>query len=204
MSNYPIITIQGDVLSKKNKPNLHCLSTGMPPNDKSKRHCQGTMRPMISDDISKSDKEFIAVHMRRSWAVATVKTPVNVAFRFFVPKFPELPNLAGRDLSNSYQLYEDLMQADIWKVHKKGRYKGDRCLYSAGAGIIENDGLIMGHVGSKFIFLCMICPWGITGTRSSRIRKGIKTGCPGPTKCPDRKVEIEISDMVLNRRGFYD
>lgn len=114
-----------------------------------------------------------------------IKTAVNAKFLFYVPKYPELPNPAGRDMSNSFQLYEDLMQEDF-------------------AGIIENDSLIQGCDGSRFVFLCYSCKWGITGKRRSPIKDGIKTGCPGAMKCPQRRVEIQLTDMVFGKGGFYE
>lgn len=202
-NNYSTIIIPGTVISKKNSPNLHCLPTGQKRNPKLKRDCGGTMRPMISDDIDRATKRAIITCMCRAWGKPTIKTPVNVAFRFFVAKYPELPSLAGRDLSNSYQVYEDLMQADQWKVKKKGVDKGLRYKATEGAGIIENDSLIQGHDGSRFIYLCFSCKWGWRGDRRSPIRKGIKTGCPGVKSCPERKIEIEITDMVLGEDRFY-
>jgi hypothetical protein len=176
MSKYPIITIPGDVVSKKNNPQLHCQK--MP----GKKKCG--MLPRINDGIKQKKKEFIATEMRRCWGLPAISGPVNAKFTFYIPKFPNIPNIAGRDLSNSYQIYEDLMQANI-------------------ASILENDSLIMGHDGSRFIFLCFSCCWGITGKRRSPIKNGKKVGCPGSKKCPDRRVEIEISDMVFNGR-FYE
>ena len=162
------------------------------------------MRPMISDDIDNATKKAIITHMRHGWGKPTIKTPVNVAFRFFVPKYPELPGLAGRDLSNSYQVYEDLMQADQWKTKKKGIDKGFKYKASEGAGIIENDSLIQGHDGSRFIFLCFKCQWGWRGTRRQFTQNKIKMGCPGVKSCPGQRIEIEITDMILGRDGFYE
>lgn len=201
--NYPIIIIPGAVISKKNNPNLHCLPTGQKRNSQLRRHCKGTMRPMISDDIDKATQKIIITQMRRGWGKPTITTPVNIAFRFHVAKYPEAPSLAGRDLSNSYQLYEDLMQADQWKIKNKGIDKGLRYKATEGAGIIENDSLIQGHDGSRFIYLCFSCKWGWRGDRRSPIRKGVKTGCPGVKSCSKRKIEIEISDMVMGKEGFY-
>ena len=203
MPKYPTIIIPNLVISKKNSPNLHCLPTNMKPNYESRRHCHGTMRPMISDDISKAEKNTIITYMRRSWGMPTIMGPVNANFLFFIAKYPTLPMLAGRDLSNSYQLYEDLMQADIYKVPKNGQFANMEVLASSGAGIIKNDSLIQGHEGSRFVYLCYDCTWGITGTRRSPIRNKTKTGCPGVKSCPDQRIEITITDMVLNEEGFY-
>lgn len=159
---------------------------------------------MISDNISAADKKFIIVQMQRDWGLPTIKTPVNVAFRFYIPKYPILPNLAGRDLSNSYQLDEDLMQGDIFKTPTRGQFRGISILASSGAGIIENDSLIQAHDGSRFIYLCRTCDWGLTGRRLSPVVKGERTGCPGVTKCKKEKIEIEITDMVLNEGGWYE
>jgi hypothetical protein len=204
MSKYPLIVIPGRVLSKKNNPDLHCLPTGQKRNYKSKRHCFGTMRPGISDGIDKATKDAILAYMRRCWGLQTITGPVNAQFHFFVAKYPELPGLAGRDLSNSYELYQDLMQADQYKVPTRGQYKGLRCLASSGAGIIENDSLIQGHNGSRFIYLCRECDYGFTGERRSPVRNKVKTGCPGSTKCPHRRIEIQLTDMRLVKGGFYE
>lgn len=202
--NYPIITIPGGVISKKNSPNLHCLSTGQKRNSKLKRDCGGTMRPMISDDIDKATQKIIIKRMRRGWGEPTIITPVNIAFRFHVAKHPEAPSLAGRDLSNSYQLYEDLLQADQWKVKNKGIDKGFKYKASEGAGIIENDSLIQGHNGSGFVYLCFSCQWGFKGERRQFTRKKVKMGCPGVKSCPERKLTIEITDMVMENGIFIN
>lgn len=205
MNKYPIITIPGAIISKKTTPSLHCLPTGQRRNPESKRHCKGTMRPMISDDIDIATKQTILLYMRRSWGLPTITGPVNAKFTFSVPTYPILPTLAGRDLSNSYQLLEDLMQADQWKIHKRGQNRGLKYLASAGAGIITNDSLIQGYEGSRFVYLCYICKWGITGKRRSVIKDRKKVGgCLGSTKCPQRQTTIEITDMEMTAFGYYE
>ncbi len=154
---YPKIIIPGAPITKKNRQSAHCTPTGLPPREESKKDCQGTSRPGISDGIDKAEKDYIISFMLRSWGLPTIRTAVNCDIKFFVAKFPGFPGLAGRDLSNCYQLYEDLLQADQWRNVNRGRYRGTKKLVSAGAGIIHNDSLIQGHNGSGFVFYCSQC-----------------------------------------------
>jgi hypothetical protein len=184
---YSQIIIPGRILILKNSPVLHCKSGGRKP-------C-GKYPGIIPNDSIKSEKEFIIMTMRRAWGRPPIQTPVNVAFRFYLPHF--FPGQAT-DLSNSYQLYEDLLQEPVWKNSKT---KGFHCS-KGGSGVITNDKLIHGHDGSGFYFLCDDC---------TQTKKG-KRLCPMPPKvwdnkekkmkqpqratvCPSQRIEIEITDL---------
>jgi hypothetical protein len=139
--------------------------------------------------------------LQRCWGEPTIETPIQIKFTFYVPSFPPYADV---DHDNAKQLYLDLLQADKWKIRRMGPGRGQKYLSSEGAGIISDDRIVQGTDGTRFVFLCHTCEWGITGKRRQFVRNKEKRGCPGPTKCPDRRVEIEISDMVLTRGGIYE
>ncbi len=184
INRYPVITIPGNVLSKKRKYKVVRYSGHYG----------------IKLDIPKSVLRDIIKTMKDCWKLQTIETPVQIKFTFYVPSFP--PN-NGIDHDNAKQLYLDLLQADKIKIHRKGKSKGLPYLASEGAGIILDDKIVQSTDGTRFKFMCYTCQWGTEGKRRQFTRKKEKCGCPGPQKCTDRRVEIEITDMILSKDGVY-
>lgn len=182
---YPKIVIPGAPISKKRRYKVVRYGS----------------RYGIALDIKKSVLKNIIKIMQRCWGKPTITTPVQVKLTFFVASFPPYADV---DHDNAKQLYLDLLQENKWKTRRMGENKGEKYLASEGAGILKDDRIVQSTDGTRFIFLCRSCQWGITGKRRSFTRNKEKQGCPGSTKCPDRKIEIEITDMVLNEKGFYE
>ncbi len=185
MNNYPIITIPGDVISKKRRYKIVKIGNNY----------------KIALNIKKSILNDIIKLMRRQWGLPVITTPIQIKFMFYIPNFP--PNNKV-DHDNAKQLYLDLLQIDKYKVERTGKNKGKEYLASSGAGIIADDKLIQSTDGTRFVFLCKKCKWGVTGERRQFTKNKEKMGCPGPKSCKDRRIEIEINDMKLNQEGFYD
>lgn len=183
--DYPIITIPGVVISKKRNYKVVKYSGHYG----------------IGLGIKKSILRNIIRIMKDCWGLPTIEHPVQIKFLFHIPSFP--PN-NDVDHDNAKQLYLDLLQADKIKIHRTGRKKGLPYLASEGAGIIRDDKIVQSTDGTRFVFLCHTCQYGLTGKRRSFTKNKKKHGCPGPTKCPHRRIEIEISDMILNENGVYE
>lgn len=186
MPKYPLITVHDKVISKKRRYKVIKYPSG---------------RYGIALDIKKAVLQGIIKEIQRCWGESVIETPVQVKFTFYVQSYPPTADV---DHDNAKQLYLDLLQADKWKVRRMGKGKGQEYLASEGAGVIRDDSLVHSTDGTRFIFLCYRCKWGITGRRRSPIVKGEKTGCPGVTKCKQQRIEIQITDMVLNREGWYE
>jgi hypothetical protein len=183
-NKYPIITISGVVISKKRRYKIRKIGG----------------HHSIYLDIKKSILDEIIKTMQRQWGLPTITTAVQIKFSFYVPAYPLNQKV---DHDNAKQLYLDLLQSDKWKVHQRGENKGLKYLSFEGAGIISDDKIVQSTDGTRFIFMCFSCKWGFTGERRQFTRKKIKMGCPGMKSCPDQRIEIEITDMILGKDGIY-
>lgn len=184
MNKYPKIIIPGKVLSKKNK-----------------------WKPAYKRIYLGIDKEVlrtIILAMKSCWDGPVIDRPIQASILMYVTSYPPYADI---DLDNAKQIYLDLMQEDKIKIRRKGRCKGMPYLASEGAGIIKDDKIVQSTDGSRFYYLCKECEYGLTGKRRELIRKvdgkKVKTGCQGATNCKQRRVEITITDMVLNG-GVYE
>jgi hypothetical protein len=182
---YPKITIPGIVISKKRRYKI--------------RKIGGHHELYL--DIKKSVLDGIIRVMRRQWGQPTITNAVQIKFAFYISSYPLNQKV---DHDNAKQLYLDLLQADKWKVHQRGENKDLKYLSSEGAGVISDDKIVQSTDGTRFVFMCFSCQWGFTGERRQFTRKKVKMGCPGVKKCQKQRIEIEITDMFLNKEGFFE
>ena len=179
MNKYPQLIIPGKVFILKNNPVL------------------ANNRVFPAGNIPKSTQNRIIAILCRQWGRPTITTPINLEFTFYVSKYWPVK---GFDTSNAYQFYEDILQPILFKP---GAIKPSR----DGAGIIENDSLVMGHNNTKFVFLCEECVHGYTGVKKKStktmdrcpIKQGNKKKGVERIYCPFIKIAIEITDTVFEK-----
>lgn len=181
--SYPLITILGAVIAKKGKYKI--------------RKVGGHHELYL--DIKKEVLLRIIKAMRRQWGLPVITTAVQVKLTMYVPSYP-LHQKTDHD--NAKQLYLDLLQADKWKVHKWGENRGLKYLSSEGAGIISDDKIVQSTDGTRFVFMCFKCKHGFTGDRLHHVKNKERIGCPGVKSCPEQRIEIQITDMVM-KNGIF-
>jgi hypothetical protein len=188
---YPIIKIPGPPRCLKNTDKVRCVYQGKIQRE-NHIHKHGVnartcgKRPDIFSGIDEKERMDIAEKMRHCWGKPIITGPVCVSFLFKIPAY-EGEN--KYDLSNSEQIYEDLLQEQTEGMDLK---LGIWLIKRIGANIIKNDKQIQSHDRSRFWWLCQYCEAGKTGKRTHR--KG--AFCPGQKKCPHSGIEIAISDWV--------
>jgi hypothetical protein len=143
-------------------------------------------RPALVSAITEKERIAIATILRRQWGRDMLTGPVKVAMLFKIPSYPDHNKY---DLSNSRQIYEDLLQEQI-EEQDKNTFKW--VIKRVGSNIIQNDKQIQSGNGTRFWWLCQYCHCGHTGKRT----KSKAHFCPGTTKCPKVGIEIRISDWV--------
>jgi hypothetical protein len=154
--------------------------------------------------ITDKQKNDLSIYIKRQWGVKTIKRPVNIQFLFYISEYPDTRKI---DLSNAYQFIEDIIQEPQWKIN---RVTKEHYYTSGGAGIIQNDGLIHGHDGSDFRYLCPECEWGKTGTRKKhtktqkRCPKRKKMGDFKAIPCPYEGTRLIITDYSLIRMAIEE
>lgn len=193
--SYPEIWFPGRVEKSKSKHAAACVPSGRP----GKKKCYHRPQVYTSSSMTDSQKNTLIDYIKQQWGLPPIQHFINAQFLFFVSEYPTTRTF---DMSNCYQGIEDLIQTPQWKTNKATQ---EKYFKSGGVGIIENDGLIHGHNGSDFKYLCPECEWGETGTRKKstknheRCPKKAKRGNFAGVPCPYEGTLLIITDYILNR-----